>query len=123
MKTAAKHKGEEFPAKGKSAKVVVINEFSTAGRITFPLKVRPTLLDKFRENTIGPIHIAIEHAMTAFLEKVSLQEEGTIFALNAEDFSPNSADLAATRKSHKKTKQIPKSKEHTQEQADEESAD
>lgn len=123
MKTTTKNKGEEAPQKIKSAKVVVVNEFSTTGRITFPLKIRPTLLDKFRENTIGPIHIAIEHAMAAFLKEMSSQEEGTIFALNAEDYAPSSDDLAATRKSPRKPNQIPKSKELTQEQADEESAD
>ncbi len=123
MKTTTKNKDEETPPKIKSAKVVVVNEFSTTGRITFPLKIRPTLLDKFRENTIGPIHVAIEHAMTAFLEEMSSREEGTIFALNAEDYAPNPDDLAVTRKPPRKPNQTPKSKALIQEQADEESAD
>lgn len=114
---------EDFSSKQKNAKIIVINEYSTNGRIKFPLNIRPSLLQKFRETTIGPLHIAIEHAMNEFLEKIQTQEDGTILVLNTEDFKPNPEDIDAAEKLTRKRSKVSALGKNEQENADEKSAD
>lgn len=58
------------------------------------LRLRPTLLNRVREGTVGPLYLIIEHALTKLMDDLEAMPEGTMRSINAFDMDPSQQDWA-----------------------------
>ena len=80
---------------GNSPRLVVLNSSTSAGRYPQMFRIRPTLLKRARETTVGPLYIVLEHALEKLLLELSELPAGTLRSVNAMDYDPTAEDYAA----------------------------
>ena len=75
-------------------RLVVVNSSTSQGRSAVMLRVRPTILARLREVTVGPAYLIIEHALTRLMDDLEALPPGTMQSLNAFDMDPSPEDWA-----------------------------
>lgn len=80
-------------------RLVVVNSSTSEGRYQQMLRLRPTLLAKVRELTVGPMYIIIEVALQELVKQLEELPAGTMRTVNAFDLDPSQADREMMDKS------------------------
>ena len=75
-------------------RLVVVNSSTSQGRSAVMLRVRPTILARLREVTVGPAYLIIEHALTKLMDELEALPPGTMQTINAFDMDPSKEDWA-----------------------------
>lgn len=57
--------------KPANPKIVVAGQSVTTGRMPTLLRIRPTLVKRVREQSVGPLYLIIEHALERLLDEVA----------------------------------------------------
>jgi len=73
-------------------KLVVVNSSTSVGRYPQMFRIRPTLLSRARNLTVGPMYLILEHALEKLCAELEALPEGTIKSLNAFDMDPSRED-------------------------------
>ena len=73
-------------------RLVVVNSSTSVGRYQQMLRLRPTLLARVRELTVGPMYIIIEAALEQLVKDLEALPAGTMRTINAFEMDPSQAD-------------------------------
>lgn len=80
-------------------RLVVVNSSTSEGRYQQMLRLRPTLLAKVRELTVGPMYIIIEAALEQLVKDLEALPPGTMRTINAFEMDPSKEDREMMDKS------------------------
>lgn len=82
-----------------SPKLVVVNSSTSEGRYQQMLRLRPTLLARVRELTVGPMYLIIEVALEQLVRDLEALPPGTMRTVNAFELDPSQEDREMMDKS------------------------
>lgn len=80
-------------------RLVVVNSSTSEGRYQQMLRLRPTLLARVRELTVGPMYIIIEVALEQLVRDLEALPAGTMRTVNAFEMDPSQEDREMMDKS------------------------
>lgn len=75
-----------------SPKLVIVNSSTSQGRYQQMLRLRPTLLARVRELTVGPMYLIIETALEQLIKELEALPPGSIRTINAFEMDPSQED-------------------------------
>lgn len=90
--------GREAIAKAmttRTPRLVVLNSSTSDGRMRQMLRLRPSLVKRVRELTVGPIYIIIEVALEKLCQELEALEPGTLRTVDAATMDPTPEDAEA----------------------------
>ncbi len=79
----------------RTPRLVVLNSSTSEGRMRQMLRLRPTLVKRVRELTVGPMYIIIEVALQKMCEDLEALEPGTLRTVDAATMDPTPEDAEA----------------------------
>ncbi len=71
--------------------IIVAGTSTLEGRMSTLLRIRPTVVERVKRISVGPLYLIIEHALEQLCERA---ENGQQFMIYAEKMSPGPADKA-----------------------------
>lgn len=80
------------PTATANPKLVVINSSTVKDRYQQMLRIRPTVLSRTRQLTVGPMYLIIEHALELLCDELERLPKGQIRTINAFDMDPSQED-------------------------------
>lgn len=92
MPRIGKTKIAESISATKTPKLVVVNSSTSDGRYAQMFRIRPSLLKRAREASVGPLYLILEHALEKLLDDLDQLPSGTLRTINAFDMDPSVED-------------------------------